>query len=181
MNDEDGIVMMEEWKKAWAAGILDFQGHVQTKKNQQRAAGSQQIMIYVDTSIDEIVDRLGEMTGANVEMKVRHRVKAEWSRKGCAEHCPEEHIHVNEYQMPATGRWSVTGAAAAIVLWNLREYLSTEREPWDWALSQCLSQLKLTGQGSAAIIAAARRLHSLGWTLPPVMEHLAPKALTAAG
>jgi len=173
--------MIEDWKKAWAAGVFDFQAHVQGKNNNQRAAGSRQLVLYVDTSIDEIISRLGEMTGANVEPKTRHRIRDEWRRRGCSEHCPEAHVQMRDVNMPLTARWSVTGAALAIVLWNVRPYLTTDREPWDWALSQCLSQLKLTGQGSAAIIAAAKRLHSLGWELPPVMAHLVPKALEAAG
>lgn len=174
--------MIEEWKKAWVAGVLDFQGHIQRKNNHQRAADSQQITLYVDTSIDEIVMRLSEMTGANLEMKERHKVRPEWQRKGCEEHCPEAHIHVNEqFAIPPTGRWSVTGAALAIVLWNLLPYMTTKREPWEWALAQCLSQMKLTGRGSAAVSEAAKRLHSLGWELPPVMQQLVPKALEAAG
>lgn len=171
---------MEEWKKAWAAGVLDFQGHIVAKANIKRAAGSMQIVLYVDTSIDEIVTRLGEMTGSNIEAKRVHKIRAEWKRKGCAEHCPEEHVHVKEFPMPLTARWVVTGSALAIVLWNLKPYLTTTREPWDWALIQCLKQLKLAGRGSPAVRETAIRLHSLGWDLPPMMQPLIPKELEAA-
>lgn len=168
---------MEEWKKAWAAGVIDFQGHIQRKRNGDRASGSMQVVLYVDTSIEEITNRLAEMTGANLEPKVRHRLHPDWMRRGCEDHCPEAHIHMRDVNMPETARWTVTGAALAIVLWNLRPYMTTDREPWDWALQQCLSQMRLTGRGSAAVKEAATRLHSLGWDLPPVMEQLAPKAI----
>ena len=59
--------------------------------------------------------------------------------------------------------------------------MTTDHEPWDWAQAQVLSQLRLTGRGSAAIIGAAKRLHSLGWELPPVLAGVIPKALPAAG
>ena len=74
----------------------------------------------------------------------------------------------------------VTGSALAIVLWNVRKYMITTREPWSTALSECLAQLKLTGQGSAAIKTSAQRLHALGWELPPVMRVFLPKELEKA-
>ena len=167
----------------WVAGILDFQGHVIRRNNSQRAAGSHQVTIYVDTSIPGIPERLCELTGTAPEEKKQHNdLKTEWLRRGCDEHCPEAHVHVREVNMPMTTKWSITGAAAAIILWNVRKYMTTEHEPWDWAMAQCFSQLRLTGQGSAAIIAAATRLSRLGWELPPVLAGaIAPKALTAAG
>lgn len=173
--------MIEEWQKAWAAGIIDFQGHIQKSNNKLKAANTQQLTLYVDTSITEIVNRLAAMTGTSIETKEHHKLKQEWLRRGCEDHCPDAHVHIRPVAMPLTGRWSAAGAALAIVLWNLRPYMTTDREPWDWAMSQCLSQMKMTGRGSAAVIGAAKRLHALGWELPPVMTHLVPKALEAAG
>lgn len=175
--------MIDEATKGWVAGILDFQAHVQIRKNHQRAAGSEQITIYVSTSIAGIPERLCELTGTSPEEKANHRLKPEWTRRRCTEHCPEAHDHVtaDEMNMPLVTKWSCTGAAAAIILWNVRRYMTTDHEPWDWAQAQVLSQLRLTGQGSAAIIGAAKRLHSLGWELPPVLAGVIPKALPAAG
>ena len=173
--------MIDEATKGWVAGILDFQAHVQIRKNHQRAAGSEQITIYVSTSIAGIPERLCELTGTAPEEKAYGKLKEEWLRRGCDEHCPDAHIHVREVNMPLNTRWSCSGAAAAIILWNVRRYMTTDHEPWDWAQAQVLSQLRLTGQGSAAIIGAAKRLHSLGWDLPPVLAGVIPKALPAAG
>lgn len=173
--------MISEATKGWVAGVMDFQGHVQVRRNPQRAPGSEQITIYVNTSIPGIPERLCELTGTAPEEKLNHRLKDEWMRRGCSEHCPEAHVHNREVNMPLVTRWSCSGAAAAIILYNIRRYMTTDHEPWDWAQAQVLSQLRLTGQGSAAIIAAAKRLHSLGWELPPVLAGVIPKALPAAG
>ena len=166
----------------WFAGVLDFQGHVQSsnKAPGQRAANSQQVIIYVDTGIPGIPERMTEMCGTKPQGKPHNKLKPEWLRRGCDEHCPEAHVHVREVNMPETTRWSASGVAAAIVLWNVRQYMVTDHEPWDWCFAQCLGQAKLTGQGSSAVIQAAKRMHSLGWELPPILEGLIPKAITAA-
>lgn len=173
---------IRETDKAWVAAIVDFQGHLIRKKNKQRAEYSEQIVLSVETRYEEIVNRLSAMTGTQVLMHEQHKLKPELMRRGCAEHCPTQHVHVNPfYSMPVIGQWTVTGASAAIVLWNIRRYLQTSREPWEWALSQVLSQLRLTGPGSGGIKGSAQRLHALGWELPPVMQQLLPKELEKAG
>jgi hypothetical protein len=167
-------MMLDETRKGWMAGILDFQGHVVRKSNGQRAKGSQQVVIYVETASHPIVARLCELTGGNPEFKEQAPLREEWLRRGCTEHCPEAHVHHRPVGMPEMARWTATGAAAAIILWNLQDYMVTEDEPWQWALSRCLGQVRLTGQGSGAVLAAARRLQSLGWELPPVMRDAIP-------
>lgn len=170
---------MKETEKAWVAGVIDLKGHVYIKKNPQRAADAQQIVLSVETSVSEIIERLTELTGTNPEWKPHRNLKEEWLRRGCGEHCPDAHVHVREVSMPDVAKWSVTGAALAIVLWNLRDYITTDREPWGWIMQRCLTQLKMTGQGSSAIKQTARRLDGLGWDLPPVMRQLVPRELEA--
>ena len=173
--------MIEEATLGWVAGILDFQGHVLRRNNSQRAAGSVQVSIYVETGIPGIPDRLCQLTGTMPEEHDQKKLKQEWLRRGCEEHCPEAHEHVRAVNMRPTIKWSCTGAAMAIILWNVRQYMTTDHEPWDWAMAQAFSQIRLTGQGSAAIIGAAKRLHALGWELPPVLEAARPRALETAG
>ena len=172
--------MISEATKGWVAAILDFQGHVQKRNNIKRAEGSIQISIYVDTSIDGIPQRLCELTGTSPGEHENKRLKQEWVRRGCEEHCPEAHVHIREVNMPLTTRWSVTGIAASIILWNARPYMVTNHEPWDWCMAQGLTQAKVAGRGSAATIAAIKRLNSLGWDIPPILEGLIPRALPAA-
>jgi len=164
---------IEEWQKAWAAAMIDSRGHLITKKNKQRAPGSQQIVLMIETKHHEIAERLAAMTGTSPEPQESSLNRREdWNRKGCAEHCPEPHIHVGEPVMPMITRWAVTGTSAAIVLWNIRKYMATTREPWDWGLDQCLRQLRLEGPGSGSVKSSARRLSQLGWELPPVLADM---------
>jgi len=168
---------MEEWEKAWAAAMIDSRGHLIHRRNRQRAAGSEQITLMIETKHHEIAERLSAMTGTKPEPQEFRPPSEDIIRRGCTEHCPEPHVHVDSFtSMPTVTRWAVTGASAAIVLWNLRPYMATTREPWDWALDQILRQLKMTGQGSGAIKESARRLKRIGWTLPPIMEQLATEA-----
>jgi hypothetical protein len=176
--------MINEATKGWVAGVLDFQGHVQKRNNPTRAEGSIQVSIYVDTSIDGIPGRLCGLTGTKPGEHNTPRLRQEWLRRGCGEHCPEAHIHIREVNMPLSTRWSVTGVSASIVLWNVRHYMSTSHEPWDWCMSQGLRQAKVTGRGAGATSEAVRRLYSLGWDIPSTLEGLQTKAipvLTAAG
>ena len=173
--------MMEEWMKAWAAAILDSRGHIVKRNNRQRAADSQQITVIVDTSVTEIAARLCTLTGSKPEAKPHKELRREWLRRGCSEHCPESHVHMRDVNMPDTVRWSVTGVAAAIVLWNLLNYMTTSDEPWEWALGQCLKQARTEGRGVGATRPAVQRLQALGWDIPPPLEKLAARELEAAG
>ena len=172
--------MLKETDKAWAAGVIDFRGRIYTKQNPDRAKGTWQVVLVVDVGISEIAERLCAMTGVSPEAKANRAPRPEWTRRGCDEHCPEAHIHVQQFGTIESVKWAVTGVAAAIVLWNLRGYMSTVHQPWTWAMDQCLAQAKLKGRGSAMVTVTAQRLAELGWDLPPQLAHLAPKMLEAA-
>ena len=173
---------METWRKAWVAAMLDSRAHIIKKNNKDRAPGSEQICLVVQTKHHEIAERLCAMTGTEPTGRSLPRPKQEHLRRQCVEHCPEPHVHVDTLElMPLTTTWTVTGTSAAIVLWNVRKYMATSREPWDWAMSQAFKQMKVTGQGSAATLRATRRLHALGWDLPAPLGKLIPRELEAAG
>lgn len=170
--------MISEADLGWVAGILDFQGHLVKKNNQMRAAGSVQITLYVETSIKEIIARLGQLTATNPEALKTTLRSPDITRKGCSEHCPEPHVHVvyEGSDMPAQQRWTVSGASAAIVLWNVRDLLVTKDEEWDWALAMTLASTRLSGQGSGTAVQAIRRMAAAGWELPPLFRDVAAKA-----
>jgi hypothetical protein len=170
---------MDETKMGWMAGILDLKGHVVRKNNKTRARGSMQIAVNVETTDAPIVTKLSQMTGtAPTTALHNHPVPEEWKRRGCAEHCPEAHVHTVVTSMPDIGRWTIAGASAGVVLWNLRPYMVSEDEPWDWALAMTLASTRLSGQGSGAAVAAIRRLASLGWELPPLMRDVGETPVT---
>lgn len=157
--------MIDPAKLGWAAAILDLQGHVVQKKNPTRA--TPQVVLIVDTASVIVVQGLCALTGSNVEMKQqKYKLPQQWKRRACTEHCPEAHVHM-EVSMPLTGRWTVTGVAAAIVLHNLRPYLLTwDAKGWGVAYEQCMDTATLTGQGSGATRPTIARLAGLGWDLP---------------
>jgi hypothetical protein len=161
----------------WMAGILDFQGHIVRKKNPTRAAGSVQITLYVETSLAEIITKLGQLTATSPEAMKTTLRSPDLMRRGCTEHCPQAHVHVlhEGSEMPQQQRWTVSGAAAAIVLWNLRDLLVTDKEPWDWALAITLASTRLSGQGSNAALIAIRRMAAAGWEMPPLFRGVTPK------
>jgi hypothetical protein len=178
--------LISEADKGYFAAIIDFQGHVVRRSNGHRAEGSEHVSLYVDTRIQEITSKLCAMTGTNPEPKANGHaaLKVEWLRRGCVEHCPEPHQHVGEgdITMPPTVKWSATGCSAAIILWNLLPYMKTTREPWEWAMGICFASTRLHGRGSQAALTAIRRLHSLGWDLPPLFREavVLPKELMPA-
>lgn len=172
---------MEVHRKAWVAAILDSRGRIVRKNNKERAPGSVQIVLQVETKHHEIAERLSAMTGTAPEAIMSRAPGPEVMRRSCIEHCPEAHVHVDTLAaMPLITKWTVTGVSAAIVLWNVREYMVTTREPWEWAVGQAFTQIKMAGPGSGAIKAAVRRLFALGWDIPFVLEHMLPKELEGA-
>ena len=172
---------MRETDKAWVGAMLDSRGYVQNKNNQERAEGSRQIVLVLRTKHHEIAARLCAMTGTAPAILEQKKVSPELMRRQCVEHCPEAHVHVDTIAMlPMITTWTVTGVAAAIVLWNVRKYMVTSREPWDWAMEQSFAQMKLSGRGSASTKQVVQRLSKLGWNIPPVLRPYVPLELEAA-
>lgn len=155
---------------SWVAGILDMKGLIIRKKNQQRK--TPQLVLMVETKQFGVVRELSRLTGTSPELQERKETK-DWMRKGCVEHCPERHVHVTDTDsvMPPIARWTTTGAAAAVVLWNTVPKMRTERGLRE-ALSVMLDQTVVAGQGWGATRSAIRRLRDLGWPLPPPYQSL---------
>jgi hypothetical protein len=169
---------------AWMAAIVDLKGMLLKKNNKDRAKNTAQMVLVVESKHLAIIRRLAELTGTAPEAKRVQEIKDDWMRRGCIEHCPQAHIHHHEkWQMPATQRWSITGAAAGVVLHNLRPYLVDDMKPYDEFVTKVLEQATLTGRGSGATRTALARLINLGWELPPQLaEELSDLIeLTGAG
>lgn len=158
--------MIQDTKLAWMAAILDFQGRVIRKNNKTRA--TPQLVLYVDTKQHGVVRELCRLTGQHAEPHTA-RPKKEWMQRGCAVHCPEpDQEHSGE--LPPTSRWTVTGAAAAVVLHNVIPFMVTSRGiELEQAKDEMAENMVLAGRGASAVVASARRLAELGWELPPVL------------
>lgn len=167
---------------AWLAAILDLKGHIIRKNNQTRA--TPQLVLMVESAQLRVIERLCMLTGTNVEPKwADGRRQRDWVRRGCIEHCPEAHVHHEGSEIPPIARWTLTGAAAAVVLHSVIPYMVTDRGLEDMK-NEILANVVLSGQGSGATKAAIRRLAALGWELPPLIAQrfrAEDEALRAAG
>jgi hypothetical protein len=158
--------MIEPADLGWMAAVLELKGMIITKKNKSRA--TPQVVLVVESKHLAVIDRLCKLTGTNVEAKTQNVLPAEWKRRGCTEHCPDAHIHLlDSPPLPLTSRWTLTGAAAGVVLESLKPYLT------GWvtggfaaAYDMIMTDAALTGRGSGTVKASVFRLMSLGWPLP---------------
>lgn len=144
------------------AGVIDLKGRVLYKNNQQRRH-TRQLVLAVDSTEFSIIRRLSEMTGTSPEMKAP-KDRPIWMRRNCIEHCPEQHIHVDGPNMPATARWSITGAGFVVVYHGLKPYLTIDN--FAESAQEAHRQVALNNRGSGAVVNSLRRLKALGWTLP---------------
>jgi hypothetical protein len=156
---------------AWMAGVLDAHGSVYIKSNSSRADGSEQVVLHLSSSKSEMIVKMSQMTGTKEDRSVIKAKTLNWTARGCVSHCPEAHIHYHT-EMPEATRWAVTGSALAIVLWNTRRHMVSTAQDWDAALSVCLEQARLTGQGAHAVKRSTQRMAALGWPIPPLLKIL---------
>jgi hypothetical protein len=146
------------------AGVIDLKGRV-TKKDNKFRKGTQQITLLVETREVKVVKELASLTGTMPEIRERQPLK-EWMRRGCVEHCPEQHVHVaDERAMPKMGRWTISGGGLAVVLFNLLPFLLSQDE-YKEVYDQIMKESPIDGRGSGAVIASIRRLGLIGWDLP---------------
>jgi hypothetical protein len=156
----------------WMAAVIDMKGHVVRKNNQARR--TPQLVLIVDIKDTRVAQRLAAFTASKAEVKPHMPPSEAFLRRGCASHCPEAHIHVDEasaWQMPEITRWTVTGAAMAVVLLNLAPYMSTFSEYID-DVDEAIANMAVSGPGSGAVRAAVKRLAGLGWRIPKEVSRI---------
>ncbi|SRR6266480_1013735 len=153
-------------KLGWMAGVLDLKCKILRKQNKQRS--TPQIVLAVDTKNVQVVRELSSLTGTRPEAQ-KERDAPSFVRKGCMEHCPEAHVHVNDdmYQakMPPIFRWTITGAGAAVIIFNIQPYLMVDNG-LTIAMEEIFENTPLKGQGSGMVLASLRRLAEIGWDMP---------------
>jgi hypothetical protein len=160
-------IMLPPTKLGWMAGIIDLKGRFVRKENKLRA--TPQIVLFVESKEIPVIKELGVLTGISVEFQKSSPLK-DFMRRGCSEHCPEAHFHVaDERLMPANSRWTITGAAMAVVLFNIIPFLILDKG-YQEIYDEVIKNTPLAGQGSGAVVASIRRLNLLGWELPTEYE-----------
>lgn len=153
----------------WMAAVIDLRGHVYIKNNKQRAEGSRQIVLMVESKRFGIIRRLGELAGTKPEA-MQARAMKEFMRRGCAEHCLEPHVHVNDdRQLPPIARWTVTGIAFAVIVHGLAPYLAEDQGMPELA-QEILGATDVLGRGSGAVMSTLVRLKDIGWEMPPMLH-----------
>jgi hypothetical protein len=152
----------------WMAAIIDIKGSVITKSNKTRQ--TPQITLKVDTTNQQIAERLCALTGVSPEPHKLSETSAVFYRRGCKVHCLEPHIHVEEDRLPMySTRWTVTGTPMGIVIWNIRKYMTTypEYSPY---MGLVFHNRVTRGQGVGQVRASVKRLKDLGWRIPSNIE-----------
>lgn len=168
--------MITESDKGWMAAVLDMKGHVYHKETQARARSV--ITVTVDSSKPEVIRRLAELTGGNLDRA--RSAPMDWVRRGCSEHCPDQHIHMPAESKPSQ-RWAVNGVSAAIVLHNVIPFMRTD-SGFREAYAEALAAVTGYGQGFGAVMPAVTRLARLGWVLPDfLMQKMLEGAERGAG
>lgn len=156
----------------WVAGVLDQQGYFIRRNNKTRA--TPQISLTVETRHLEVVKELCDLTGIQVQPSEESSAR-EWNRRGCAEHCPKDDKHVqvhhDNWQMPRTDRWSVTGVSVAVILFNCIPYMIEDRD-FRSTYAEILNNTATSGQGFHAVKTALLRLRDIGWSMPTPFRRL---------
>jgi hypothetical protein len=153
----------------WMAGVLDMKGAIFTKKNKQRA--TPQLVLAVESKQIQVIRELSRMTGTSPELQQGKKIE-EWMRRGCTIHCPEQHIHVGspghpDYAktMPPVARWTITGAAMAVVLYHTIPFIRNDKG-FTEAMNNAFTDIVPSGQGRGAVDRALNRLKELDWEIP---------------
>lgn len=146
---------METEDLAYLAGVLDVRGNITTR----RAGGTLLPLVAVSTKDDRLLTWLCEITDIAKVTTTRDFHKA-----GCSEHCAEKHVKVASI----SGRWSVSGSKATIVLAAVRPYLRVRGQEADLALA--------VGLKAPRKPATPAKMATLGWPLPEWSTDAAPRS-----
>ncbi len=123
------------------------------------------LRITVRSKQQALVARLAEMAGTSTSSREGGVVDA-IARRGCIEHCPEQHIH-HETKMPTIFIWEINGVGAAIVLYNIVDIMVTDRDLLVGFMERTLDMAPAPGaRGAAMVLKTTLRLRALGWAIP---------------
>jgi len=131
---------------AYVAGVLDMQANIKIRTTPDDTELPFLAMYGPNVPM---LEYLASLTATRMVVTRRSYVKA-----GCAQHCREKHQHIES----VSGRWTLTGMKATVVLWNIRPYMRLQTE----ALTSALT-VGLTAPFKPAKL---RAMAELGWDLP---------------
>jgi hypothetical protein len=141
--------VLTEREMAYMAGVVDAMGALRL-----REVRGETLLPFVEISCSNLglLEWLARRTGTGVT-----KVKRDYRRNGCTLHCPDPHVHIQSL----SGRWSLSGVRATVVLFGLRPYLQLQAEA-----AQELLDVGLRAPRKGATI---QKMADLGWPVPPFL------------
>lgn len=136
---------MKPVELAYIAGVVDIFGRIYSRPTETKRLPA----VEVNTGNFDLLDLLGTWTRTKP-----FETRRDYRRGGCEEHCPEQHIHV----VSRSGRWTVTGAKATILLAGIRPHLRLQGEMADRMIA-----LGMDADWKPQTVAA---MADLGWKIP---------------
>lgn len=130
---------------AYIAGILDANAIFRVRD----VNGTKLPGVFVHGLHIELLQVLADSTGTAVTV-----IKRDYNGVRCAEHCPEKHVHT----ISVSGRWSVTGAKATVLLHNVVPHLRVQR-----VVAQEVLEVGLGAPHKAGTVV---KMKDLGWEIP---------------
>jgi hypothetical protein len=144
------VTALTEAQLAYVAAILDTQANL-TQRTVRDAVLPQ---VDVNGGRIEVLHHLGALTEVRIV-----ETKRSYSRAPCTEHCAgERHLHIES----VSGRWSVSGAKATIVLAAVQPYLVFRPAE--------IETLVEVGLGAGFKGATVDKMAALGWPIPEAMQ-----------
>lgn len=129
----------------WIAAVIDSQAVIRVRE----AQGVELPMVAVHGPNVRLLQELASATGTKVTITRRN-----YSKAGCAEHCPDQHQHI----VSQSGRWSLSGARATVLLHNIQPYVRLQVDEVREVLT-----LGLTAPFKPATV---RKMVEIGWSVP---------------
>ena len=144
---------LSDLELAYLAGVLDTRAVVRIRLVGGSGArqGVMSSLPYLALSCGdaELLDWLCRLTGVKSVVTTRT-----YDKHRCLEHCEESHDHVQS----TSGRWSVSGSRATVLLSATLPYVRLQEDRWRKALQAGLSADRKE--------AVAQKMSALGWPLP---------------
>lgn len=153
-----GDVRLSVGELAYAAALVDTLAVLKTRE----VNGTRLPEVTINARYGDALRWLGETTGSRVSTIAR-----DYYRGACASHCPEAHVHI----VSTSGRWSVTGVKATIVLHNLLPHMRVQRDE--------AADLVRAGQAIGYKGHVVEAMRSRGWVIPDLKPQ--PRSRVRAG
>lgn len=134
----------------YIAGILDANAIFRVRRT---PGGTLLPGVFVHGLPPRIMEVLSRSTGTRITT-----VSRDYSRTPCAEHCEQPHSHV----VSTSGRWSVTGAKATVLIAAVLPYLQAQQEAAEEVLD--------VGLRAPRKSTTFQKMATLGWPLPDVTK-----------